>query len=195
MKKTILALSSAVILSTLTGCGIVGGAAIATGAVVSAVHDRRSAGRIIDDKNLEAKIAAVLFADGYTRDYSHTNLTIFNGVVLVTGEAATGEIRNRIIAKIKTVPKIKKLKSDIAIAPKSSLLSRSNDAAITSKVKLALFSLKIPNFDSSLVNVSTERGKVYILGLVTRQEASAITNKARTVSGVKSVTKVFEYLN
>jgi osmotically-inducible protein OsmY len=35
---------------------------------------------------------------------------------------------------------------------------------------------------------------VYLLGLVTRREADAATDVARTTSGVRKVVRVFEYL-
>ncbi len=197
MKKIILSLSFAVLSSTLAGCGgiIFGGAVVATGVALSTAHDRRTAGRVVDDKTLEVKITRVLLSDNYIDENSHTNLTIFNGVVLITGEAATANIKQKILEKTQTVPGVKRIESDIAIAEKSSLYNRSKDSAITAKVKLALLTLDIPNFDATLVNVSTERGNVYIMGIVTREEADAMINKAKLVSGVLSVTKVFEYLN
>lgn len=53
--------------------------------------------------------------------------------------------------------------------------------------------LQIPDLDTTSLNVSTERGNVYIMGIVSRAEANAIVERARRVGGVKSVIKVFEY--
>ncbi len=178
-----------------TGCtGLLVGGAVAGGyAAASTLHDRRTPGTVIDDRNLEVNISKNLLADKYIDDYSHTNLTVYNGVVLVTGEASTQSVVNRIIKTIKKTPNIKRVEADIIVAPKSSLISRGTDSAITTKVKTALNSLTLPNFDPTLVNVSTERGNVYIMGIVSHAEATAIADKASRVSGVKSVTKVFEY--
>lgn len=181
----------------LSGCAglLFGGAVVGGAAVASTLHDRRTPGTVIDDRNLEAVIARKLRENKYLDSYSHTNLTVYNGVVLVTGEASSQEVINGIISTIQQVPNIKRLKSDLEIMPKSSLVSRSNDAAVTTKVKTALLSLQLPNFDTTLINVSTERGKVYLMGLVTRAEEAAIVDKTRRVKGVKSVTTVFEYIN
>lgn len=180
-----------------TGCTglLVGGAVVGGVAAVSTLHDRRTPGTVVDDRNLEAAITRRLLADEYLNDYSHTNLTVYNGVVLVTGEASTQSVIERILATIKKTPNIKRIESDIVVAPKSSLLSRGTDTATTTKVKTALASLDLPDFDPTLVNVSTERGNVYIMGIVTRAEAAAIADKASRVSGVNSVTKVFEYMD
>lgn len=193
--KNIVLLSFVTLTLGLSGCTglLVGGAAVAGGAVVSTVHDRRTPGTVIDDRALESKATRKILSDDYIDSYSHTNLTVYNGVVLVTGEASSPEVAQRIIAAIKTIPNVKRVESDIFIGAKSSLLSRGNDSAITTKVKTALLSLNLPNFDPTLINVSTERGNVYLMGIVTRNEANAIASKASKVNGVKSVVKVFEY--
>ncbi len=196
MKKLLIA--SLIASTTLTtGCAglLFGGAAVGGAAVATTLHDRRTPGTVIDDRNLEVSISKNLIEDKYLSDYSHTNLTIFNGVVLVTGEASSQAVAQRIINTVKKTPNIKRIESDIFIGPKSSLLSRGKDSAITTKVKTALLALEIPNFDPTLINVSTERGTVYLMGLVTRNEANAIAQKASRVSGVKSVVKVFEYID
>ena len=41
----------------------------------------------------------------------------------------------------------------------------------------------------------TERGLVYLLGVVRPDEGSAAADIARTTSGVQRVVKVFEYIN
>lgn len=196
MRKLIIA---SMITSTIlsTGCTglLVGGAAVGGAAVASTLHDRRTPGTVIDDRNLEANLGKKLLVDKYLDDYSHINLTTYNGVVLVTGEASSQAVAQRVIDTIKQTPNIKRIESDIYIGPKSTLLSRGSDSAVTTKVKAALLSLNLPKFDPTLINVSTERGNVYLMGIVTRQEAHAIADKASRVSGVKSVTKVFEYIN
>jgi osmotically-inducible protein OsmY len=42
--------------------------------------------------------------------------------------------------------------------------------------------------------VVTEAGVVYLLGLVTREEADAATEIARGTGGVQKVVRVFEYI-
>lgn len=176
----------------LQGCAaglLLGGGA----AAVATIHDRRSAGQVIDDQAMEVKIGKDLYANKYIADYSHTNLTIFNGVVLVTGEASNQQVIDAIIKTIQSTKGVKRIESDIVVAPTSSMLSRGTDSAITGKVKTALLSLNLPNFDPSLINVSTERGNVYLMGIVSRAEGQAIADKASRVNGVRSVVKVFEY--
>jgi osmotically-inducible protein OsmY len=44
------------------------------------------------------------------------------------------------------------------------------------------------------VKVVTERGTVYLMGMVTKREADDATQIARTTNGVKRVVRVFEYI-
>lgn len=159
----------------------------------NAAPDRRTPGRVVDDKNIELLASRNLMNDPFINDYSHTNLTVFNGVVLVTGEAANDEVRQKIIRLVDSVEGVKRVEADVVIGPTSSLLSRGTDSAITGKVAASLLTLQIPDFSSTALNISTERGNVYIMGIVSHQEANAVVEKARRVGGVKSVIKVFEY--
>lgn len=196
MNKKIALLSAVALSVSLTGCTglLVGGAVAGGAAVASTIHDRRTTGTVIDDRTLKNNIAKKLSADKYLDSYSHINVAVYNGVVLLTGEASSAKLAQQIIDKAKSVPNVKRIESDILIGPKSTLLNRGNDSATTAKVKTALLSLNLPNFDPTLIDVITERGNVYLMGLVTRAEAAAITQKVSQVSGVRTVTKIFEYV-
>ncbi|MES2180486.1 MAG: BON domain-containing protein, partial [Pseudomonadota bacterium] len=81
---------------------------------------------------------------------------------------------------------------EIAVGPKSSIGSRSNDSFITSKVK-GLFVTE-NKFQANYVKVVTENSVVYLMGLVTQAEADAAAEIARNTDGVTKVVKVFEYM-
>ena len=49
--------------------------------------------------------------------------------------------------------------------------------------------------DPAEVKVVTESGVVYLMGLVTPEESKAVVEKARYVTDVKRVVKIFEYLH
>ncbi len=193
MKKNLLFPLLAMVLG-LNGCtGLLLGGAVAGG--VATLHDRRPPSVVVNDQALEAQLASKLHSYPELNAYSHTNLTIFNGNVLVTGEAMNRSIAEKVVNVIRSVPNVRQVKPYIHIGALSTLPNRNYDAMITGKVKAALLSLRLPNFDPSLVNVSTERSNVYIMGLVTHQEGNAIADRASRVAGVRSVVKVFEYFD
>lgn len=174
----------------LGGCVAVAVTGAATGAAV--VHDRRTAGTVIEDKAIELKADDALYHDKDVNDKTHIDVTSYNEVVLVTGEAPTEALRDQVIQLIRAIPKVRHVYNEIVIAAPSSFISRSSDTLITAKVKTALFEIK--DFDPTRVKVVTERGVVYLMGLLTRQEAELATNAARRVGGVQKVVKMFEYI-
>jgi len=187
---------AALILSTtiLQGCAtaVVGGAA--TGAAV--VHDRRSAGTFVDDEIIEVKAVKELFSDQEIFDNTHINVTSYNNIVLLSGEAPTDALKNKAASIVSPIPKVRKVHNEIVIAAPSSLLTRSSDTWITAKVKTNLFQVKdSPGFDPTRIKVVTENGSVFLMGLVHRNEADIVIDATRTVSGVQRVVKLFEYIN
>lgn len=175
----------------LQGCAA---AVVGTGATGAAVaHDRRTMGTFIEDQAIELKANKEFYADEEISDSAHVNVTSYNTVVLVTGEAPTEEIRNHIISIVESIPKVSHVYNEVTIAAPSSLVSRTSDSLITSKVKTRLLTLK--NFDGTRVKVVTEKGVVYLMGLVTREEGNRATESARRAGGVQKVVKLFQYLD
>ncbi len=176
------------------GCAemIVGGAA--TGAAVA--HDRRTPGTVIDDELIELKAAERISADKQLSEQVHINVTSYNNILLLSGEAPTEAIRSRIGDMMQGIPKLRRVHNEILVAAPSSMLTRTSDTWITTKVKTSLLGLDdLPDFDPTRVKVVSENGTVFLMGIVKREEADAATNAARQVSGVQRVVKLFEYLN
>ncbi len=167
---------------------MVGAAAVTA---VDVVHDRRTVGSYIDDGAIEIKIREFVVRDSDLRTNAHISVTSLNGIVLLTGEAPSVGLRDKITAKAKQVKGVRQVVNEIRIAGKTALFSRANDTWLTSKVKTKLF--RETGLDANRVKVVSEYGNVYLMGLVTRGEGQAATEAARTVGGVVRVVKVFEY--
>ncbi len=177
----------------LSGCAalFIGGTAMG----VSVAHDRRSAGTMMDDQTIELKLY-----DLFTRMLPPGNriaTTSYNGVVLLTGEVMSAQARQQAeqIARDLKEPPVRLVYNELVIGPPSPMSVQSNDALLTTKVKSALFRIQIPDFDPSRVKVVTERGVVYLMGLVKPNEADASAKAASGVSGVLKVVTLFEYIN
>lgn len=173
-----------------TGCAaIVGAGTIGTIAAVS--QDPRSLGTIVEDQSIELKIAKLMFSDEEINDSSHINATSYKRVVLVTGETPTEAIRERIIDLIRNVEEVAHVYDELAIAAPSSIISRSSDSVITTKLKAKLLTME--ESDGTQIKVVTERGIVYLMGLVTRKEGDLATKAAQRTGGVQKVVKLFQY--
>ena len=174
---------------TLQGCA---GIVIAGGATAGAMaNDRRTSGAYVDDETIEWKIIDVLYQDEQIDQQTHLNATSYNGIVLLTGEIPNEEMRVKIGEKIRSVQGVRQLHDETSIAAPSSMLSRSGDTWITSKVKTAM----LTDYTDMGVRtkVVTDKGVVYLMGMVSPQEADKLTDIARRVAGVQKVVKVFEY--
>ena len=174
----------------LSGCvplviaGAAGGAALV-------VADRRSVGAQTDDEAIELKMANNIGA-GYG-DRVHVNVTSYNGIVLLTGEVPTPELKRSIEEIAKSTAKVRSVTDELSVGPVSSIGSRTNDSYITSKVKARF--VEANKFAPNHVKVITERQVVYLMGLVRRTEADAAAQIAATTSGVVRVVKLFEYID
>jgi len=168
---------------------VVGGAAVGA----AAAHDRRTFGAIVDDQNIELKAAANIGMDAELKKLVHVNVTSMNGIVLLTGEAATTEARDQVLTQVRAVNGVRRITNELRIAEPSSFGSRSKDSLITSAVKSRFLVSK--DLDPSRVKVVTEASVVYLLGLVTQAEGDLAADHAATIDGVERVVKVFEYID
>ena len=196
MKKITAILITSLLISLpifMQGCAtavVVGGAAAGAGAV----HDRSTMGAMVEDESIELKAGSKISADDELNERTHTNITSYNSIVLITGEAPTQGMRSRLEQLVREVPKVRRVHNEVIIASPSAFSSRSSDTWITTKVKSSLFNVKgIESFDPTRVKVVTENGVVFLMGLVTREEESAVVATASRVSGVQRIIKVFEY--
>lgn len=170
------------------------GAAEVTG--LSLLHERRTSKTILNDERIEINASIELNTQEDTRKQCHFNVTAYNGAVLVTGEAPTEELLNKIISIVRVIPGVKIVYNELLLAQPSSFPSRSKDTFITTKVKSSLSNIdNLPGFDATRVKIITENGIVYLLGLVHKNEGNIATEMARRESGVKKVVKIFEYID
>ena len=181
------ALASVLIL--LQGCVAVAAGGAVAGA--SAAVDRRTTGAFVEDESIELKSVRAIMADKDLNAQAHLNVTSYNTIVLLTGEAPTEELRQRAEKIVRGVEKVSTVHNEVNIAAPSSMMTRSSDTVITSKVKTKLLADK--NIEGVNIKVVTENGVVYLMGLMNRAMADLATEVARQTGGVQKVVKVFQY--
>jgi osmotically-inducible protein OsmY len=155
------------------------------------VNDRRSTGAQVDDQSIELKILTAA-GSSYGNDI-HLNVTSYNATVLLTGEVPSKAVQEDIIKVATKTDRVKKVDSYLVIGPNADLSSRTNDSYVTSKVKARF--VESDKFSTTHVKVVTERGVVYLMGIVSREEGDAAAQVAATTAGVGRVVKIFEYTN
>lgn len=182
-------LLGATLLPLLQGCLPVVAASAATGGALATL-DRRSLGTQTDDETIEWK-ASSRVSDKFP-DHTHANFTSYNHKVLITGEVPSAEAKAEIERIVIGVPQVQGVYNELAVAPVTSLSTRSNDSYITTRVKSRFVDLG--KFSAVHVKVVTEAGVVYLLGLVTQREADSAIQVARTTGDVKKVVNLLEII-
>ena len=182
----LLAIAAPVVIS---GCVPVIVAGAAGTALVAT--DRRSTGAQFDDTAIEAKIAQ--FVTTRWGDRAHVSTTSYNGVVLITGEIPDQAGKVAVSDFAKGTDRVRSVQNELVVAQPSPIGSRSNDTYITSVVKTR-FLEATDKFSATHVKVITDRGVVYLMGLVKRGEIDAAAQIAATTKGVERVVKVVEYI-
>ena len=177
------------LLPQLQGClPLVAGGA---GATALALNDRRTIGTQTEDKEIDLR-GENRIKDRFG-DKVHINVASYNRNLLLTGEAPDAATKAEIENIVREIPNVRGVVNEIQIAGVSSYTSRGNDSYLTSKVK-ARFVDTGGIVSANQVKVVTEANVVYLLGLVTRKEAEAAVEVARTTGGVQKVVRVFEYI-
>ena len=181
----------AIMISLLvSGCGVI----VVTTATVLAIdvaRDRRGASIYWDDNKTEIRLGNLIGKQKQIQN-EHVNITVYNGVALLTGEVPDQRDIDDIIDLVKADEGTSQVINRLELAGKTNMNSRANDGWLTTKVKTAIAGSDFS--DSTRIKVVTERANVYLMGLVKPAEAQVAVDAARGVTGVVRVIKVFEYV-
>ncbi len=165
-----------------------------TATVASTMHDRRTTATVMDDQEIKLRARATLGNHPEISKHSRIHVTSFNRRVLIFGQAETAKLADKFAHLVSRQAKLKSVYNEVEVRPLADNLDIANDAALTTKIKGSLWQISIKGFDPTRVKISTTLGNVYLLGLVTVEEGPAIVEHVRTISGVKKVIEIFEYL-
>ncbi|HEX7972485.1 MAG TPA: BON domain-containing protein [Thiobacillus sp.] len=189
MNKLIYVMLAGLAFSPLQGCAAVAVGGAATGTAVAL--DRRTAGVYVSDQEIELRALSRL-RDAFPQKSDNISATSYNRQVLLTGQVPDEATRERATEVVKGIPDVRMVFNELSVSGVTSLTSDANDISITSMVKTRL--LGDERVPATKIKVVTETGVVYLMGLVSKSEAEAAINVARTTSGVTKVVTLFEYL-
>ena len=88
---------------------------------------------------------------------------------------------------------VRQVHNELQVRGKTSIVSRTNDALITGKIKASLVFEK--QIKATGISVTTEDSVVYLMGTVLRANGEIASNIASASGGVRKVVKVFEYVD
>jgi len=180
-----------VVLAAISGCT----------SILEATNDKpielnpgkRTLGAIIDDEQLETVAQVNINKTDPALAQSHINTVAFNGIILLTGQVPTNQLRIKAGETAKKIHGVRQVFNEIQVQGTTSFLSRTNDSWLTTKVKSTLVSHK--DVASGRIKVVTEDGVVYLLGLLSQMEADKAAQVVSNIGGVQKVVKAVEYIH
>jgi osmotically-inducible protein OsmY len=186
---TIKLLAVMLISSFLSGCGVLAVGGVVAGASVMA--DRRTPAVQAIDKGIELEAGNAL-VKRYGDD-AHINVTSFNQKVLLTGEAKDADIKGQAGAYVKAMKNARSVFNELVIGPNSTYTARANDTFLESKIKTQMiFTDKLP---SNSMTIVAEGSSVYLMGILTQNEAAIAKKVTSNIDGVKDVYAYFDIIS
>jgi osmotically-inducible protein OsmY len=188
MRNTILILSLAGLLS---GCTTVVNSVVKE--PISPDPTSTPIGSDINDIKMDTFIGVNIKKADPALKKAHINVHVYNSIVLLTGEVPTKESRVLAGNTARAFTGQRQVHNELQVRGNSSMVARTNDALISAKVATKLTLDK--EIKSSNIEVTAEDSVVYLMGRVRRINGEKATAIASQTSGVRSVVKVFEYVD
>ena len=175
--------------SFLSGCGVLAVGGVVAGTTIAA--DRRAPAVQAIDKGIELEAGNAL-AKRFGDD-AHINVTSFNQKVLLTGEVKDADIKGQAGAYVKAMKNARSVFNELVIGPNSSYTARANDTYLESKIKTQMiFTEKLPSNSMAIVAEGTS---IYLMGILTQNEADLAKKIASNTNGVKDVYAYFDIIS
>mgnify|MGYP000959606659 FL=1 len=180
-------LAAAVATVGLSGCApiLIGGAAVTSATVIT---DRRTTSSIVDDEVLEKRVRYEI-GEVIGHEKHHVVVTSYEGKVLLTGEVLTAADRQKAQdTAVKSVG-VHSVINELAVMTPATVGAVLSDSMLATKVRSSIIGTKKISLNQMKVDV--QRGIVYLMGIVTIDEARTATKVAAGVSGVQQVVTCF----
>lgn len=176
--------------TALSGCvPVLIGGAVGTTAFVTT--DRRTTGAQMADEVMEKRIHYEI--SQAIPNNLHLTVTSYNRRILLTGEVGTESDKLTAQRVAQNSLEVSAVVNELMVGPVSSLGQRMSDSTLAGKVRTQLVATSGVSLNQ--MKVTVDRGIVYLMGLVTQEEAQKAANIASRVPGVKSVVTAFQVIS
>jgi len=184
-------LVAAVLYACLQGCGSIMASAGA-GPIEEDISERTFAQQL-EDESIETKAKVNINAASVGYEAAHLSIVSFNGFVLLAGQVPSEDLKTLATEVVRKIDGVRRIYNELEIGPETSAGTRTNDAWITTQVKTKL--LASSDTPGSRVKVVTENSVVYLMGLLTTEEADRVALEAAEVNSASRVVKLFEIIS
>jgi hyperosmotically inducible protein len=173
---------------TRAACALI---AVVVVAACSPTRTTQSAGEVIDDSTLTAKVKTALIEDPVTKARD-IEVETYRGVVQLAGFVDSAEQKSRAGELARKVSGVKEVRNDLRVSEADqSVGAVIDDSAITAQVKAKL--VGDPTTDAYKIEVETRNGVVQLSGFVDSADSRSRAGEiARGVNGVRDVRNDLE---
>lgn len=171
----------------LSSCMAVMAVGTAAGFVI---YDKRSVRVIEKDARIFHQVHTPIVRDS---DFagSRVDVSTFNQMVLLVGQVENASLRVQAEKVARSTPQVLRVYDELSVQAPISYSQRTKDSWITGEVRTKMLSRE--GLSSGSFKVVTEDATVYLMGIVTPEQAEIAVDVARKVKGVRKVVKVFQY--
>jgi len=155
--------------------------------------NERTMGAKLNDNEIETAAKVNIKKADPQLEHAHVNIDSFNGIVLLTGQVPSEELRNLVADTVYKLNPVREIHNELAVSEPTSFAARSQDAWISTKIKAQL--VADSETQSRRIHFVTENQVVFLMGIVTHEEADRIVNMVSHTADVQKVVKVFEYVD
>jgi osmotically-inducible protein OsmY len=107
-------------------------------AACSIFTPRRGFNRVLNDRNVQITAQRALDNDPQLGGRAHIGTSVYNGVLLMIGEASTEEVKQRAEADVTGYQGVQRVVNLIDVMPLQSVGRSALDASLTARVKTSL---------------------------------------------------------
>ncbi|MDA0910318.1 MAG: BON domain-containing protein [Proteobacteria bacterium] len=190
ISSLILGISLSTLLSACAPVVIASAGAVVVGSNVagSSVDGKTNA----SDKSIQFKAISLLNDYPALKGNSNVEPVVFNHIMLLLGQVPSEMLKTELANRMAKIPGVKVVYNQLTIGDPVDIGDYLSDSWITSKVVSSMVSSGV---NSLKFKVVTEKGVVYLMGVVTQAEGNQASSIAANVSGVKKVIEVYDYVS
>jgi osmotically-inducible protein OsmY len=164
---------------------------VTTSSPIEMKQNTRTMGTKLTDEEIETAATVNIKKADPQLEHAHVNIDSFNGIVLLTGQIPVESLRSVVADTVYQLHPVREIHNELVVGFETNFSERSQDTWITTKLKTRL--LADSQIQSRRIHIVTEMQTIYLMGLVSHNEADRIVEVASHLGGVKKVVKVFEY--
>ncbi len=173
-------------LMLLQGC-----AGVIVAGVAGATNDRRTIGQMVDDQAIELKALKAILSDRELSKATNVSVISYNGIILLVGQAKNRRYKALAARKILGIKHLRSVHNHIEVKEFTSFKEKKEDIWLAARVKSTMIGGE--GLTGLNVKVIVRDKVLYLMGIITRDEADDVIDAVRGIEGLRRIVKVFEY--